>query len=452
MKKTKIITTVGTSVFTNLTSDNQIKRLFDEIDGCAYKEWDTKKDSIEGITGLSQTKGLRQSVWEKIQNNPNASAEITSVLNIVQELELNNVEVHLLATDTIAGVLACELIQQWFDNHEQGKGIKIIFDKNKYIIAELRVDARQNYENGIMNLIKCLDECKLTTDDILNITGGYKAIIPIMTIYAQIRKIPLYYIYNEKADKNFSNALMSIGSFPIQFDAVFAESYYPYLQDLYLLKNLQNKDKHILDTLKTYRLIQKKENNYSLTPLGKLYKKYIDENLAESKQVFGFLVEYKLFEYYLKNPYTCKNQTKLHNVERSNKDISDKEIDLYMWNENTRVIGEIKSYVSIYEHERFEKVKTQVQAQVEGLKKDIAEYVLYIYLNDVQGNGFNVMNNHQDRLRELRTIVQSKIKVFRVFLVFINHNEVSENSRSQNLYMNFIHKPLNIKEYNLNSK
>lgn len=451
MTKTKIITTVGTSVFTNLIStDKEIQGVFKQIDGKPYEKWESQKDYIEGRTGLSQTKGLRQLTWEKINQNKNASAEITSVLNIVQELGHHNVEVHLIATDTIVGVLACELIQQWFQNYEQER-ITAIFDKSKYIIADLRIDTRENYENGIMNLIEQLDTLNLTSKDILNITGGYKATIPIMTIYAQIKQIPLYYIYNEKADQNSPNALMSIGVFPVQFDAVFAESYYPYLQNTRLLTKLQDKDKHILT--EKYRLMQRRGNDYTLTPLGELYKKYIDQNLAESKQVFGFLVEYKLFEYYLKNSYLTKTtKAKLTQVERSKKDIFTNEVDLCMWNESTMVIGEIKSYLSVCIDENFEKLKEQVKKQIDNLKKDIAEYALYIYMNNMQGNGFGIMNQHQGKLGKLQDIVQSKVKVFRVFLVFITHNEVSENTHYQNVYMNFMHNPLKPKEYNLNSK
>jgi hypothetical protein len=39
-------------------------------------------------------------------------------------------------------------------------------------------------------------------DVVLNITGGYKAIIPIMSIIGQIRKLPTYYIFGGEEEKN----------------------------------------------------------------------------------------------------------------------------------------------------------------------------------------------------------------------------------------------------------
>lgn len=448
----KIVTTVGTSIFTNLI-DTEIREKFNQLKDKPYSEWNSCKEEIEGKTEISQRKGLRTLVETEIKNKENASAEITSIRKIIDEIGKSEFEVYLLATDTVLGVLACELIKEWFTELP----INIIFDRNDEqnspIIPKLRVDEKENYEQGIMNLIKKLDSLNLTSNDILNITGGYKAIIPIMTIYAQIKQIPLYYIYNEQ-NTDAQNELVSIGAFPIQFDAIFAESYYPYIQDTKLLK--KEKNQSIVKTLEQHRLIKKVENKYSLTPLGELYKKYIDQNLGESKQVLGFVVEYKLLEYYLKNPYIYENRIKLTKVERGKKNgaFCSEEIDLVLSDEEykTIVIGESKSYLSIYLDNNFNKLKDQVKKQIEGLKKQVQEYVLFIYMNNIQGSGFEVMNNKQQhKLQEIKTIVQNKIGVFRVFLIFINHNEINQQTNYQNIYMRFMQQELNIREFNLSN-
>ncbi|MCS7076418.1 MAG: hypothetical protein NZ455_06900 [Bacteroidia bacterium] len=458
MKTRKIVTTAGTSVFTNLiTNDNEIKNTFTRLDGLPYGDWEKNQEIIEGKEGLSITQGLRKSVWDKIQNNPHASAEITSVLKITEEIQSpdTQIEVYLIATDTIVGALACELIKEWFKkNHPE---ITVIFERtnSKHVIPNLRVDEQEYYNEGFDNLIQTLSELKLTPDDFLNITGGYKGIIPIMTLFAQLVQVPLCYIYNENP-KNTHNRtkeyeLVTVGNLPLDFDAIFAESYYPYLQNLNFLK--EHKNKPIVETLQAYKLICRTQKGYDLTPLGELYKAYIDQNLAESKQVLGLLVEYKIFEHLLENGYTCKNDTILHKIEHSKKDSNfcPNEIDLVMSNDTQTVIGEVKSYLRIYESNRFTELKEQVERQINGLKKEIKEYVLYIYLNDVAGNGFDIMNREKWKLMQLQNIVKAKFSrcTFRVFLVFINHNEVTENSRYKNVYMKFIQNKLNIREYNL---
>lgn len=451
----KIVTTVGTSIFTNL-ADREIQEKFNQLKEEPYSQWDSCKEDIEGKTGISQRKGLRTLVETQIQNQENASAEITSILKIIREIgkSESEFEVYLLATDTVLGALACELIKKWFENYLK-KNINVIFNRDTLVIAKLRVDKKENYEQGIMNLIEKLDSLNLTSNDVLNITGGYKAIIPIMTIYAQIKQIPLYYIYNEQ-NTDAQNELVSIGTLPIQFDAIFAESYYPYIQDKNLL--IEEKNNEIFKTLEQYRLIKKVKDEYSLTPLGKLYKSYINQNLGESKQVLGLVVEYKLLEHYLENPYICENGTNLTKVERGKKDdaFCAKEIDLVLSDEEhkTIVIGEVKSYLNIYVDNYFDKVKKQITEQVKGLKKQVQEYVLFIYMNNTPGSGFDIMNEREHKLQEIQKEIQeiAQVKVFRVFLIFINHNEVSQGTRFQNIYMHFIQNKLNIREYNLNSK
>jgi putative CRISPR-associated protein (TIGR02619 family) len=317
----KIITTVGTSIFTNLYADEEIKRLINNLEGKEYVQYNEYIEDIEGKQGISQSKGLKTLVWEKIKDNERASAEINSTLKILNTLNIDTAEIYLIATDTILSVLACELIQKWFLENHTKKELTVIFQRSAQIISKLRVDSKVNYEDGFMNLINHLNEIisNSNTEYVLNITGGYKALIPVLTLYGQIKEIPLYYLYNDSTDST-EHELVSIGSLPFQFDAVFAERYYLYLQNTGLLNDTENKN--IRKELKNHKLIrfEKPKNYYSLTPLGSLYKSYIDQQLAESKQVFGFLVEYKIFEKLLEEHYLCHDGTILKEIKRSKKD------------------------------------------------------------------------------------------------------------------------------------
>ncbi|GAB4350919.1 MAG: hypothetical protein OHK0038_28840 [Flammeovirgaceae bacterium] len=460
----KIITTVGTSIFTNLTHDTDIKKSTNVLRDKKYDEYKRYLDDIEGTEKISQNQGLIKSVWQKIQNKTDASAEISSILKIAEQNPKNDIQIYLISTDTILCTVACKLIKKWFEHYNNNK-IQVLFEENEeHIIKNLRVDAQINYEDGFMNLIEVLDKLQLTSDDVLNITGGYKALIPILTIYGQIYEIPLCYIYNEdKNDKN--NELIVLGNLPVQFDSLFAESYYPYLQDLKLL----NQNDKIIETLKEYKLIEQQENGNRLTVLGQIYKNYVDTHLADSKNVFGFLVEYKVFEHLLKNGYLCKDEkTILKQIERSKKDVNfcaidnaPVEIDLKISNQNTIVIGEIKSFLDIYREMFFEKFQKQLDRQINGLKVPIKEYALYLYLNNVQESGFKLIKNKQKALKEIENQIKSKFSncIFRVFLIFITHARVnnptanSQNNNNKNIYHNFIQaEKINIQEYNLNRK
>ena len=57
---------------------------------------------------------------------------------------------------------------------------------------------------------------------ILNISGGYKAILPVMTLVAQLEEVPLNYVYED------SNEIIEIGNLPISFDWAAIEALKPF--------------------------------------------------------------------------------------------------------------------------------------------------------------------------------------------------------------------------------
>ncbi|WP_299458257.1 hypothetical protein [uncultured Microscilla sp.] len=210
MKKLKLITFVGTSLFENFqkcTTDRfiEFENLAEQLP--TFAEWyhlgnKTKK--------LSAKVTKQKRFWQKDR----CSAEVGSILKIAEQTN-QTIEVHLLATDTTLSVLAAVLVKQWFaENHTNITKVHFElppekthpFDaqsKSRHIVKNLNFKQGNDYEAGLWNLRQVLDnEVNLAkkAGDIcmLNITAGYKAIIPMVTLLAYARDVGLLYMYDEQ--------------------------------------------------------------------------------------------------------------------------------------------------------------------------------------------------------------------------------------------------------------
>ncbi len=269
----KVITTVGTSIFTNLTRDGRnsdIQRQYKSLESSTYThdKWIDKvvQEIIEGKKGLSQTLGLRKTVFNEIKNSTNASAEIKSILKIAEEVGAD-IEVYLLATDT------CELIEAWFKNHAD---ISVFFNHQQDVIKDLQINNAQAFKTGLINLnnrFRKIAENEILAQQskniILNITGGYKGVIPFLTILGQINQCQIKYIFEE------TETLISIPQIPIKLDEDLFEKYW---QELELLEQ-----QVILNKNQYYQMVQdlescfefENQNDFSFNFLGiALWEKY----------------------------------------------------------------------------------------------------------------------------------------------------------------------------------
>lgn len=274
MKKT-IITTVGTSIFENYNKskkgkDSNFTANYSKLRDGSYpfSEWAIHTSRIENLRGI---------IEKTFDNsNCNTSAEIASILSIAKQTkEGEEVKVHLIATDTVLSVLAAELIRDWFK--ERHKNITVSFehssqletqDDSKHIIYKLQVSSNATFQEGFMNLIevvsRLIDEGRNEGEVILNITGGYKAIIPIMTLIGQIKKVPLKYIYEESSFDN-NDSLVEIGNLPIEFDFSIIDDNYVAFEDI----RYNKKDENLSSV---YEFKQNLSNEYSFEYLKDKYR------------------------------------------------------------------------------------------------------------------------------------------------------------------------------------
>ena len=369
---TNVITPVGTSLFTNYQRDysDDIRNDYDDLKELPVSKWNEYTSSIQRV---------RESVeeWAKSKlNGPkieiDASAEITSLFKLLAE---ENLKVYLLATETVVSRLAAEILTKLLPTMTRdGHSITVVFNPvhkdmcQRDVIDGLQVtDENKFQEDGLLNLFNRIK--KITNDFkddprniVLNITGGFKGVIPYLTMIGQVYQIPQCYIFEETANKN--KELLHIPQLPFQLDWGIADRYYPYLGETEWLKH----DSVIQEELKERMLIDATSSGKPfLTSIGKVYKEFIDKQFHLSPSLFGHYVEYKALEYYLNFPYQEYIRVKrgIHWPSENN------ELDIVMGDylDPTRdfMVIQIKSYITVKRN--FEKkVKAQIQSNLNEFK------------------------------------------------------------------------------------
>ncbi|MEP9412272.1 MAG: putative CRISPR-associated protein [Candidatus Brocadia sp.] len=211
-----IITTVGTSLFTNCLKRGQdIQNHYENIKNKTSADYNKCRGRIDKIKPV---------IMNFLKNNNNdASAEIKSILKLKDELH-DEIKIILLASDSIPSILAAEILSDYkFDN------LCVNFDKDKDTINGLQVNNRKLFEeDGMPNLIKRIeDACDGYYENVvINITGGFKATIPYLTIMGQVNNIPLYYIFEETEE------LIKIPQSPIDISWGIFEKYADVFREL----------------------------------------------------------------------------------------------------------------------------------------------------------------------------------------------------------------------------
>jgi putative CRISPR-associated protein (TIGR02619 family) len=244
-----IITIVGTSLFTNYMQP-EVGRILDKkyndisdylerygnypadglIDKKKAQEMNSPRNKIEEtikkkwLTGIERVRRDGQWEWKTANNgssNVDASAEITSIRKIIDDLK-EDIEVHLITTDTVSSVIAAGIIAGFL--LEIIPGIKVYYQQGIYeggekagsVIADLQVTDRDKFaRDGLRRLVDKVDwlVASLGRENLaINITGGYKAVIPYLTILAQIYNLPIYYVFED------TDSLLKIPHIPVDVD------------------------------------------------------------------------------------------------------------------------------------------------------------------------------------------------------------------------------------------
>lgn len=163
--------------------------------------------------------------------NKYASAEIESILKI-QRTEDNFVDVYLIATDTVLSRLAASMIAS-FLNSNYSDVLKAHFNYKIDVIKNLKVDNFERFKNGLLKLsdrfYQIVDNklrANLSQEIILNITGGYKGVIPYLSLLGQINQIQIQYTFEN------TGVLINIPQVPVKQDNELFEMHWESLHQL----------------------------------------------------------------------------------------------------------------------------------------------------------------------------------------------------------------------------
>ena len=309
-----VITPIGTSLLSNYIDEFLAKKDSREINQTIKEVYNDVRDKqrIE----QDDLDDIKNDLQEYLENYLNSCAEKTSIKKIKQEFN-DNIKTILIVSETQISNFLGEIFKEYFGENCEIKEIK-----------GLQIEDKHRFENeGLYNFIeffKTLNKKEL----IFNITAGYKAFIPYLTIIGQIYNIPIKYIFEE------SDNLISIPQLPIGFDDKIADLYLPYLDKDGL--KLLNSNNDIKNKLEEYGFI--KDNiKISLTPLGELFKSYMEYK----KTYLGIIIEFLITNLFIKNnKFPKKGET--YNYTENNQDKIG-EIDLIIENDNEIEFFEIKS-------------------------------------------------------------------------------------------------------------
>lgn len=475
----KVITTVGISLFTDymkkdvmdVFQKNEYEYIGEKINDLENKPFNTynlerfkpkieyiKKIIIDNwLKGIIKNSDGKWEINKDCKMNKDASSEIKSIFKIQEEVD-ENLDVYLLVPDTLLAGIAAEIIKNQFDNNVK-INVKINNEKT-FALKGYQVEKQNDFEEyGLESLFQQIKSILKNNKEkvILNVSGGYKFILPYMTIIAELYNLPIKYIYED------SDEIITISDLPFSFDWGIAEKYYQYLLNI---GNCKSKD--IIEKLHKMHLIRKtKKGNCLLSSLGNLVKSYIDKNMLTSNRVLGYFVEYKLYEYYIENIYKSKAGVAYkfiqHSVDKikSNQDwMNKKEFDLILSSEEDTyknfIVVESKSYYYIYTKDNFKKLSEQIKDQIKvfenGLKP--VEYHLCLYNIECDGVCENNVNEWikesyiQSRFKILKDLFNNINCIFKIYLINIHYgieDERSDNYKNQNLYQKSINSPINKK-------
>lgn len=339
MKTHHIFTTVGTSIITNSHKNLNHNLLATPYNQNTFndKTWVSIKNAIQKTIDISTE-----------HQYPSISAEICSTLSYINKLPKSTFEVqlYLICTDTLASLLSAELIKYFLS-------VKNIISDSRisiHRISNLSVHNSVNLEKlGITNLFTELNtirkDIKGERELLVNITGGYKGIVPYMTTFAHLYNMNIIYQYEE--DNTLQSGLVELNSIPLSIDTGRVEEIAFYLNPLFF-----NQTNHIAKNAETYRFLEKegyvfKDNKgYHLTDSGVIIQSCADFKEEYSKDLLSFVVEYKCYEYFITKSGYINPVSNVHTTGktvRSYHGYDNTEIDIAIYNKSVAVLGEVKT-------------------------------------------------------------------------------------------------------------
>lgn len=209
-----VITSIGTSL---ISSFKEKKKGYEDIlEDMKEKTFDEKYLD----NNKRQINNLIADLISLLREDKDSSAEVTSTFKLYNKLR-KKLNIIPIVTDTLLSNICAEAIT---DVLSANQNFEVA---SKILVKGLQVyDNKKFLKEGMPNLINKLENYSSISNVYLNFTGGYKGVIPYLTLWAQINNIKMIYLYEE------SNELIEIPQAPIDISWSVFHKYYHLIQQL----------------------------------------------------------------------------------------------------------------------------------------------------------------------------------------------------------------------------
>jgi putative CRISPR-associated protein (TIGR02619 family) len=471
----KIVATVGASLITNFNSKEvreaihqkgfpvpNISEIYARLRSektVSQQELATVKRRIQSYFLWNMQKknnGELKDKWhydpERGDLNKHASAEIQSLLEILEKEELSGkkILVYLLTTETDISNLAASIIKEALEEHAQLNQLELVVEQlgvKGLQVTDSERFAQQGFQELFAEIDKISREEPADAPVLLNITGGYKGVVPILTIIGQLFDYPLFYVYEFSKGLSKGNILLKIPPLPIQFDWNLIDLWQPYLAQRKITPNPGSADGRMMEEqlVPANMFHLNTAGDYERTTLGTIFHTYIENNTPHGRSVLGYLMEYKFFECWQSEPmkgYEVRRSEYLEGIE----------IDLLFSKtengEEKRIWGEVKSYNQVYHAFNKKGRKRNYGFRLEDHLKDISKnlldsmdaFFLMVYRNDFHELEHGFFNSSLKKMKAL--LNQHGISEFRVFTVTLDLDKENTRDRDNPYTQNLMSKKL----------
>jgi CRISPR/Cas system-associated protein Csm6 len=209
-----LISTVGTSLFTNFNLSNNLLQCYNRIDnGKFYKDRLDNRNKYY-ISQLSDDILKRYGFSKKDNDNltykdfinetdVKYSAEIESIVKIFNKYYIDNtdedIKICFITSDSITSNLAAKLIDKILKDR-----FKLKYSSESFIANGLNHFNKINKDiiTSINNIIKTFTLEKYKHNSIINISGGYKVFNPPMRDLSVFLKAPIVYMFDHPEENN----------------------------------------------------------------------------------------------------------------------------------------------------------------------------------------------------------------------------------------------------------
>lgn len=371
----KIITMVGTSLIRNFLNENENQITKINVDMLSERNSNDKDQEKDRYYRL------KRDIEDWISRNENiedVSAEIKSLSKIKRELEIEDLEIYLFASDTLNSLLAAEVIEKVLVEIYHFERVKC------EIIIDLQVKDREKFKNGMSNLIYKIYEIAAGnwSDVFINITGGYKATTPFLTILAQLNGCQMFYVFEN------SDALIKIPNIPFDIEVLDYKNLYQYYEMIEALKEgISSPDEYQKfkqgEFYKRYCFLIWEDEKYKLmelNPIGQIVFQNlqqririyyitdeVNEKIKSDKRVLNLLMSQ------FADPYLRKEKTEIKNGHFVY-DSGDNQLRIFYFENNEKVYI-YKIFTNHDDYERYLNLKHNYEFKDDTKFK---KYLIYV--------------------------------------------------------------------------